>query len=73
MKLGDKEGWTGIYDLLTENSGSVVEELVAIQAIGQSTDPRIAKLSLLRVLDIVVWMEHSVDHRRPHKPSLAFK
>jgi hypothetical protein len=70
LKLGDTEAWKGIYEILTDNDVSVVGELLAIQTLASPNHPRIAELSLLRVLDIVVWMEHKQDHsRKSHKPS----
>lgn len=58
---------------MTEDDGSVVAELLAIRAIGALHLSRISEISILRVLDIVVWMEHVADHRTPHKSTLIFR
>ena len=72
LNLGNKTAWQEVFELMTENDHSVVTELLAIQAIGAPNHSRISQISLLRVLDIVVWMEHQQDHRKPHTSSSVF-
>jgi len=73
LKLGEKNNWRSIYELLTEDSGRVVSELQIIQRQAARKHVEISRISTLRVLDITVWMEHGSDHKlRPHKKSQIF-
>lgn len=74
LKLSDNNAWQEVFELLTENEGSVVEELEAIKSRSVHHDTTIAGLSVLRVLDIVVWREHRDDYRRrPRRDSPIFR
>jgi hypothetical protein len=75
LRLGSEDVWQSIYEFVTEESGSVVEELGNIQNEAAKAVPGVSDLSILRVLDIVVWMEHRPDHYPPkkHKDSVIFR
>jgi hypothetical protein len=75
LSLGSENIWQSVYEFVTEESGNVVEELGEIQNEAAKAVPHISDLSTLRVLDIVVWMEHRSDHYPPkkHKDSLTFR
>jgi hypothetical protein len=74
LRLGNDKNWQSIYELVTEESGEVVEELNVIRDLAAEEESTIRELSTLRVLDVVVWMEHRPDHYPPkkHKNSLIF-
>jgi hypothetical protein len=75
LRLGNSNNWQSIYELLTEENGDVVEELDAVRELAAEEDSAIQDLSILRVLDVVVWMEHRPDHYPPkkHKVSPVFR
>lgn len=54
--------WQWMYETLIANDYELVNRLKLLRVDGAAAIPRISQISLLRILDVVVWMDHQSVH-----------
>jgi hypothetical protein len=54
--------WKWTHNILVTNDLEVVGQLSQIRGLASQQNPGIAEISMLRVLDVAVWMSHQFEH-----------
>jgi hypothetical protein len=72
LGFGSANGtWKWTFDALSANEQELVKVLNRIRELASTKNPRISEVSILRVLDVVIWMDHVSVHPTGYHPPLC--